>query len=106
MAKATMNVLGYPKTWVLIRFGHNDPPGKPGRSTKVATDYLVNLRRYVREARALGATPNLVTPLTQRIFQNGGLVDDLAPWAAATRQVATELKVPLFDLHGDSTAIV
>ena len=101
-----MRVPGYRKTWVLIQFGHNDQPGKPGRSTDLATGYPENLRRYVREARALGATPILVTPLTRRIFQDRRLVDDLAPWAAATRQVATELKVPLLDLHGDSAAIV
>jgi lysophospholipase L1-like esterase len=106
IAKAEMRVTGYRKTWVLIQFGHNDQPGKPGRSTDLATGYPENLRRYVREARALGATPILVTPLTRRIFQDGRLVDDLAPWAAATRQVATELKVPLLDLHGDSAAII
>ncbi|MGP7796706.1 rhamnogalacturonan acetylesterase [Sphingomonas sp. CLY1604] len=106
VARNEMRVSGYRRTWVLIQFGHNDQPGKPGRSTDLATGFPENLRRYVREVRALGATPILVTPLTRRIFEGGTLVDDLAPWAAATRQVAAELKVPLLDLHADSRAAV
>ena len=34
------------------------------------------------------------------------LVDDLAPWAEATRKVAAELDVPLVDLHARSVAAV
>jgi lysophospholipase L1-like esterase len=106
VARAEMRVPGYRKTWVLIQFGHNDQPGKPGRSTDLATGYPDNLRRYVAEARALGATPILVTPLTRRIFDGGRLVDDLGPWAEATRRVAADMTVPLLDLHADSRAAV
>ena len=106
VAKAEMRVPGYRDIWVLIQFGHNDQPAKPGRSTDLATGFPANLRAYVREARALGAKPILVTPLTRRIFADGRLVDDLAPWAAATRQVAAEMQVPLLDLHADSAAVV
>jgi lysophospholipase L1-like esterase len=48
----------------------------------------------------------LVTPLTRRSFVDGKLVNDLAPWAAATRKVAAELKVPLLDLNADSATAV
>ncbi|WP_372017232.1 rhamnogalacturonan acetylesterase [Pseudoxanthomonas sp. 10H] len=92
--------------YVLIQFGHNDQPGKPGRSTDLATEFPDNLRRYVREVRAAGAVPVLLTPLTRRQFKDGGLVDDLAPWAEATRRVAADLQVPLVDLHARSVAAV
>lgn len=92
--------------YVLVQFGHNDQPGKPGRSTDLATEYPDNLRRYVAEIRAAGAHPVLVTPLTRRQFENGVLLDDLAPWAEATRVVARELEVPLVDLHARSRALV
>ena len=92
--------------YVLVQFGHNDQPGKPGRSTDLASEFPENLRRYVREARAAGAVPVLLTPLTRRQFKDGVLIDDLAPWAEATRKVATELDVPLVDLHARSTAAV
>lgn len=92
--------------YVLVQFGHNDQPGKPGRSTDLATEFPENLRRYVREVRAAGAVPVLLTPLTRRQFKDGVLVDDLAPWAEATRKVAAELDVPLVDLHARSVAAV
>ncbi|WP_184630864.1 rhamnogalacturonan acetylesterase [Xanthomonas arboricola] len=97
---------GYRQVYVLIQFGHNDQPGKPGRSTDLKTEFPANLRRYVAEARAAGAIPVLVTPLTRRQFARGQLVDDLGPWAEATRKVAQELQVPLIDLHARSRALV
>ncbi|WP_349781354.1 rhamnogalacturonan acetylesterase [Xanthomonas arboricola] len=97
---------GYRQVYVLIQFGHNDQPGKPGRSTDLATEFPANLRRYVDEARAAGAIPVLVTPLTRRQFARGQLLDDLAPWAGATRTLAQELQVPLIDLHARSRALV
>jgi lysophospholipase L1-like esterase len=101
-----MRAGAYETVYVLIQFGHNDQPGKPGRSTDLAREFPDNLRRYVREVRAAGAVPVLMTPLTRRQFQDGVLIDDLAPWADATRQVAAELDVPLVDLHARSVAAV
>jgi lysophospholipase L1-like esterase len=106
IALSEMRTPGYRNIWVLIQFGHNDQPGKPGRSTDLATEFPANLKRYVEEARAAGAHPVLVTPLTRRSFVDGKLVNDLAPWAAATCKVAAELKVPLLDLNADSSAAV
>ena len=101
-----MRVTGYDAVWVLIQFGHNDQPGKPGRSTDLATEFPTNLRRYVEEARAAGARPILVTPLTRRMFTDGKVTDTLDPWAAATRKVAAEMEVPLIDLNARSKQIV
>ncbi|UIJ46384.1 rhamnogalacturonan acetylesterase [Sphingomonas cannabina] len=106
LALAEMKTPGFTKTWVLIQFGHNDQPGKPGRSTDLATEFPANLRRYVEETRAAGAIPVLVTPLTRRTFKNGQLDRDLDPWADAVRRVAAELKVPLVDLNAKSAAAV
>ncbi|MBI1686864.1 rhamnogalacturonan acetylesterase [Caulobacter hibisci] len=97
---------GFSDTYVLIQFGHNDQPGKPGRSTDLVTEYPVNLKRYVEEVRAAGGKPVLVTPLTRRQFKDGKLIDDLGPWAQATRKVATETQTPLVDLHAKSFAAV
>lgn len=97
---------GFTDTYVLIQFGHNDQPGKPGRSTDLATEFPANLKRYVEEVRAAGGKPVLVTPLTRRQFTDGKLIDDLAPWAEATRKVAAETGTPLVDLHAKSYAAV
>lgn len=106
LALGEMRVPGYRNVWVLIQFGHNDQPGKPGRSTDLATEFPANIARYVDEARAAGAKPVLLTPLTRRIFVDGKLQNDLAPWAAAIRKIAVEKKVPLLDLNAESAAAV
>lgn len=106
LALGEMKVPGYRRTVVLIQFGHNDQPGKPGRSTDLATEFPANLARYVAEARAVGALPVLVTPLTRRMWKDGKLDRDLDPWAAAVRKVAAETKAPLIDLNARSAAIV
>jgi len=97
---------GFTDTYVLIQFGHNDQPGKPGRSTDLATEFPVNMKRYVEEVKAAGGKPVLVTPLTRRSFKDGKLLDDLGPWADAVRKVAAETGVPLVDLHARSQAAV
>lgn len=96
---------GYQSTWVLIQFGHNDQPGKPS-STDLATQFPDNLRAYVAEARAHGARPVLLTPLTRRHFKDGQLQNTLVPWAEAIRQVAIETDTPLIDLNALSAAQV
>ena len=106
LALSEMRTPGYKNVWVLIQFGHNDQPGKPGRSTDLASEFPANLRRYVSEARQAGAKPVLVTPLTRRIFVDGTLDNDLAPWAEAIRWVAAEMDVPLVDLNARSVAAV
>jgi lysophospholipase L1-like esterase len=97
---------GFASTYVLIQFGHNDQPGKSGRSTDLATEFPANLKRYVAETRARGATPILLTPLVRRQFVDGRLQNDLEPWAEAVRAVAAETKTPLVDLNRASAETV
>ncbi len=106
LALAEMKTPGFARTFVIIQFGHNDQPGKPGRSTDLATEFPSNLERYVLETRAAGADPILFTPLTRRQFRDGRLVRDLDAWAAAIRKVAAEMKVPLVDLNARSADAV
>jgi lysophospholipase L1-like esterase len=100
------NSAGFSATYVLIQFGHNDQPGKPGRSTDLANEFPVNMARYAAQAKALGAVPVLVTPLTRRSFKGAYLRDDLAPWADATRKAAAHEHAALLDLNADSAAAV
>ena len=93
-------------TYVLVQFGHNDQPGKPGRSTDLVTQFPVNMARYAQETRELGGVPVLVTPLTRRTFKGAYLGNDLAPWAAATRRAAAQERAVLLDLNRDSVAAV
>jgi lysophospholipase L1-like esterase len=93
-------------TYVLIQFGHNDQPGKPGRSTDLATEFPANLHHYIQDVKAAGAQAVLVTPLTRRSFKDGKVKDTLGPWGDAAKTVAAEEHVPLLDLNADSLAAV
>ena len=106
LALSEMATPGFAATYVLIQFGHNDQPGKPGRSTDLATEFPANLKRYVAETRARGATPILLTPLVRRQFVDGRLQNDLEPWAEAVRAVAAETNTPLVDLNRASAETV
>jgi lysophospholipase L1-like esterase len=106
LALAEARTPGFVDTWILIQFGHNDQPGKPGRSTDLEKEFPANLRRYVAEARGAHAHPVLLTPLTRLQFKDGQLQNDLGPWAAAVVKVAAEEKVPLVDLNSLSVHAV
>ncbi len=104
---AWKGILAAKPDFILIQFGHNDshPKGQP-ESTDAATDYKENLRRYVTEARAASAIPLLVTPPHRRTFDaSGHPTQELASYAQAMREVATELGVPLIDLQAESGAL-
>ena len=94
------------RTLVLIQFGHNDQPGKPGRSTDLATEFGPNLAGYVKDVQAAGGEVMLVTPLTRRTFKDGQLPNDLRPWAEAIIRVGAEQGVPVLDLNASSHAAV
>ena len=96
----------YSKTYVLIQFGHNDQPGKPGRSTDLKTEFPVNMTRYAQEVKALGGVPVLVTPLTRRTFKDGTLENTLSLWADVVRATAAAQSVPLLELNAESHAAV
>jgi lysophospholipase L1-like esterase len=90
--------------YYLIQFGHNDEPGKgPERETDPNTTYRANMTRYVEEARAIGATPVLITSLVRRLFNGDGTIRTTqTPYVEAVRALAAEKRVPLIDLHAIS----
>lgn len=86
--------------FIFIQFGHNDShaPEKP-EATKADGDFMDNLRRYITETRAIGATPIFVTPMHRRTFKDGALTLELQPYANAMKKVGEEMKVPVIDLY-------
>ena len=103
LALGEMKVPGYQRVVVLIQMGHNDQARhKPERWTEETTEFPANLRRFVQEARAAGALPVLVTPLSRREFRQGALDNTLASWSEQVRKVARELDAPLIDLNARS----
>lgn len=97
-----------PGDYVIIQFGHNDEKRDDStRYTDPDVAYRENLRRFVRETRAAGATPILATSIARRSFDaNGALRATHGEYPRVTREVAAELQVPLLDLERSTSALV
>ena len=88
---------------VLIQFGHNDENVKDSRGT-TPDEYKQNLIGYVREVRAAGAAPVLLTPILRRRYdqqgqaiRNGGGNFNHLKYSPKVFEVAKELDIPLID---------
>ncbi len=98
------NALALRGDYYFIQFGHNNEPGKPGRSTDMPT-FVADMKQYVDDAKAFGAKPVLVTPLARRQWDKanpGKIKSSLVPYAEAVRKIAAEKNVPLIELHDRS----
>ena len=98
------NALAVQGDYYFIQFGHNNEPSKPGRSTDMPT-FVSDLEKYVADARAIGAKPVLVTPLSRRQWDKanpGEIKSSLVPYAEVVRKIAMEKNVPLIELHDRS----
>jgi lysophospholipase L1-like esterase len=85
--------------YLFIQFAHNDM--KQGTPEQVK--YADSLRYFISEARKRGAKPVLVTSMHRRKFNDKGkVVDTLAGFPDAMRNVAKAEKVPLIDLNAMS----
>lgn len=83
--------------YVFIQFGHNDQKAQDSTRYADPAQYAENLRRYVRETRAKGAVPVLLTPIVRRHFSGESLDDTHGAYLDAVRQVAAGEQTPLID---------
>jgi len=90
-----------PGDYVFVQFGHNDEKQEdPARYANPDSTFPENLERFVRETRAKGATPVLLTPVMRRRFdKNGRFFDTHGKYPDAVRRVAAAQKTALIDLH-------
>ena len=101
------NALALKADYYLIQFGHNNEPGKPGRSTDMPT-FVSDMKKYVEDARQAGARPILITPLTRRQWDKaepGKIKSSLTPYAEEVKKIAAGKKVPVIDLHSRSIEV-
>nr|WP_288809006.1 rhamnogalacturonan acetylesterase [uncultured Sphingobacterium sp.] len=88
-----------PGDYLFIEFGHNDQKEK-GENAGAYKGYSERLRYFVREFRAKGGIPVILTSTARRSFdEQGHLVHTLGDFPDAARKVAAELQVPLIDLN-------
>jgi lysophospholipase L1-like esterase len=87
-----------PGDYLLIQFGHNDMKEK-GEGIGAFTSYKSDLKHFIAEGRARGATVFLVTSCERKA---GAEKDTLSDYPEAVRQTARERSLPLIDLHAMS----
>lgn len=94
--------------YVLIEFAHNDEKFNPKDKEAYAdSSFRENLTRFVIEIREKGGKPVLATPISRRSFdENGNLTDTHGRYSVVVREVAAEMKVPLFDLHTKTIEVI
>ena len=92
--------------YVFIQFGHNDSHTKDGKPVvDPDTAFPDYLRQYIKQSRAAGAKPVLVTPVARRTFVGGKIHTGLQPYADAMLKVGKEKDVPVIDLHAASMTL-
>jgi lysophospholipase L1-like esterase len=93
--------------YYLMQFGHNDEKDDPARHTDPETTYAENLRKFIRESRAIGGVPVVISPLARRTFKDGKPSNpDLQLYANAAKRIAAEEDVTFIDLLSLSTAVL
>lgn len=87
------------KDFLFIQFGHNDEKPKPDRYTDPYSTYQQYLMKYVNTARDKGAYPVLITPLSRRLFnEDGTLQDSHKDYPKAMLELAETQNIPCIDL--------
>ncbi|WP_017812679.1 rhamnogalacturonan acetylesterase [Paenibacillus shenyangensis] len=89
----------HPGDFLFIQFGHNDEKTDAARHTDPFTTYKEYLTEYITIARDQQAIPVLLTPVSRRIFDTQGRLEDThGDYLTAMRELADEQQVPLIDL--------
>lgn len=116
--------------YLIIQFAHNDEKCKGEdvyvqnaklraegkdtltdmRGTEPNTTYKEFLRTYIREARSMGVTPILMSPICRAYFQKDGTINDEGrhklveskDYVKAMREVAEEMLVPFLNMTARS----
>jgi lysophospholipase L1-like esterase len=92
--------------YVFIQFGHNDEAKEKVERYAPPDSFLTNLRQFVEEAKAVGAIPVLITPVSRRKFdQQGNALPTHAVYSPLVKQVAAETGSLVFDLDEQSRAL-
>lgn len=92
--------------YVFVEFGHNDEKKDKPAGYASPDDYKANLSRFIRDVRAKGATPVLLTPVSRRKFENDVLVKTHGEYPDAVKFVGKAEKVAVIDMESKSAAVL
>lgn len=91
--------------YVFVQFGHNDESEEKKDRYTTPDQYKRNLKRYIDETKAKGATPVLLTPVSRRKFKDGKALETHTQYSALVKEVAATSKVAFIDLDAKSRAL-
>ena len=94
--------------FLFVQFGHNDEKLDGVRGTMPYGDYYHNLKKFVDFARSKGAYPVLITPLSRRLFDEEGKLNNHShgEYYEAAVKLAADEKVPMVDLTKKSFELI
>ncbi|MCU4674120.1 GDSL-type esterase/lipase family protein [Catenovulum sp. 2E275] len=96
--------------YVFIQFGINDRASDEDRKAptggKTEGFFEFYMTNFVEESRELGAIPIFVTTVRRNDWQAGVPYDAYHEHPVVTRQLATDLNVPLIDLNAKNKALL
>ena len=84
-----------PGDFFIEQYAHNDMKSK---APNAAEKYKADLTEWVKQIKAKGATPIVVTPMNRHTFQDGKVYNSFNVYPDMVRQVAKEQNVALIDL--------
>lgn len=92
--------------YVFIQFGHNDESKDKAERYTNPEAFKNNLIKFVKEARAIKATPILLTPVSRRKFNEAGIAQETHQvYAQLVKEVAGSESVLFIDLNTKSRAL-
>jgi beta-glucosidase len=92
--------------YLIMCWGTNDSSADPARKTDPRTTFQANLRRFIAETRAKGATPILATQVAHRRWSdNGEWTETVSEYAQVNRELAASEQVPLLEMYELTTAL-
>jgi lysophospholipase L1-like esterase len=92
--------------YIIIQFGHNDESKEKKERYATPDTFMMNLSRFVHEARAKKAIPILFTPVSRRRFDSTGTaLETHKEYSALVKAVAEKENVFCFDLDTQSRAL-
>ncbi|HVX83863.1 MAG TPA: rhamnogalacturonan acetylesterase [Phycisphaerae bacterium] len=91
-----------PGDYFITQFGHND---MKERGADASEKYKADLTEWVKQIKAKGATPIVVTPMNRHTFRDGKVYNSLADYPDKVREVAKEQDCTLIDLNDMSATL-
>jgi lysophospholipase L1-like esterase len=95
--------------FVLIQFGHNDSANSKDHPNRYASpeDYKKYMGKYINETKAKNASIILITPVTQRKYdENGELIKSHKVYCDAVLELGKTYNIPVIDLNTKSHELV